>query len=421
MLFVILTILACVSYGEIFFNTDDNSTIQNYDSEPPYNIYKWVQQLQLQTCVFVGIGLKYYALFVENVNNKQNNTIKSTNYFLGICHYSTLETWNLCSNSLAKTRRQKCTFKLKPGVYHSRVHRRFCDFKVMMKNKDCSCMSSILQENLYKVRGFPMCYIPPLPYSICKYNVCGLSKCSSLTVENSVYSIRCDVACMTGNPFCEGPMHRSSAPPKINSHWSKWSHQEIAVADGSESQPSRTSSEASTSKKLRSVATCINNYRNSKGLDCLGPGTGCCPPNSSNCVCETNELQGGLVLKRSYELQIKRRKNPSFKIQRPFKRNTEEYRRLLRDTNNDKDDDEEEDEDLDEDIVLEEDTTETTPSTTEYLEKEELDEKVSNDLKDRITLIRKNNNSTKSEGTKFKCVSEKFVSWLLFILVFAFL
>ncbi|XP_028144002.1 uncharacterized protein LOC114337688 [Diabrotica virgifera virgifera] len=421
MLFVILTLLVYVSYGEIFFNTDDNSTIQNYDNEQPYNIYKWVQQLQLQTCAFVGIGLKYYALFVENIEYKQNNTIKSTNYFLGICHYSTLETWNLCSNSLAKKRRNKCTFKLKPGVYQSRVHRRFCDFKVMVKNKDCSCVSSILQENLFKVRGFPMCYIPSLPYSICKYNVCGLSKCSSLTVENSVHSVRCDVACMTGNPFCEGPMHRSSAPPKMNSHWSKWSHQEIAVADGSESQPSRTSSEASSSKKFSSVATCINKYRNLKGLDCLGPGTGCCPPNSSNCICETVEKQGGLVLKRSYELQKTGRINTPLKIKQHQKRSSRKYIRSLRDTNNNMDDDEEEEDDLDEDIVLEEDTTETTPSTTEYLEKEELDEQVSNDLEDRIIQLRQNITSSKSHSSKFKCISEKILRWLLFILVVVFL
>lgn len=72
---------------------------------------------------------------------------------MGICQQDVLEEWKFCSPNLARRRKFKCRFKLREDRFQPRVHRRFCDFKVMMDNKDCRCAPSIFGEKLFKVKG----------------------------------------------------------------------------------------------------------------------------------------------------------------------------------------------------------------------------------------------------------------------------
>ncbi|XP_057656714.1 uncharacterized protein LOC130894499 [Diorhabda carinulata] len=389
----ILTIWLCMSNADVFYNLREDNRSFGYEAEPLYNIHTWIKELHLQTCVLVAIGLKYFALFVENTN-ESNYTLKSTKIFLGICHQTILEQWDFCSKDLAIKRKRKCSFKLKDGVYEGRVHRRFCDFNIMVQNKDCSCTSFILEKESFKVIGFPTCYFSPLPHSLCKYNVCGLSKCRTFTIEN-LQSVECDPDCIEGGQFCEGPSFRSSSPPKIHSQWSKWSHLKTDVADNSESRPNESLDTPYRSKKHRLVATCINKYKNKPDLDCLGPGTGCCAPHFVNCTCRTYGENQSLKVEKIYYETIDRRSSSNIYEKRRSDR-------FLRDTEDDSDDDDD-NEDLNEDIVLEEDTTENVV-TTEILEKEELDEEIENDLKEELKAISKNNTETYTDKS-FKSIT----------------
>ncbi|KAL1498226.1 hypothetical protein ABEB36_009059 [Hypothenemus hampei] len=163
-----------------------NSTLKDQ-----YNVRPFVKTLNLEICSFIGIGLKYYAIFVEIQDYER--------YFLGICHSNTLEMWRLCSPELANSNRRKCRFKVNHNRhYHPRIHRRFCDFKYMPRNEDCQCVSSMFEEDLRKVVGMPTCYVPPLPQSLCRYNICGLNRCESMEI-NGILNLKCD--CI--QPFCE--------------------------------------------------------------------------------------------------------------------------------------------------------------------------------------------------------------------------
>ncbi|CAH1109422.1 unnamed protein product [Psylliodes chrysocephalus] len=428
-----LTIFLCLSVAELNFNVKDFTYDQtNYTLEPPYNVHNWIQNLQLQTCAFVAIGLKYFAIFVENITESRETTLKSSKYFVGICHQSTLENWDFCSPSLSKKRKYKCRFKLKAGVYHPKVHRRFCDIRVMVNNKDCVCESTLGGEPMFKVRGFPTCYIPPLPYTLCKYNVCGLSSCEGLK-ESELYTVRCDPDCTFGNPFCEGPLYRTSKPPEIKSAWSKWSR-ELENTTGGESPESTMETKG---KNRRSVATCINKYTGKPDLDCLGPGTGCCPGNV-DCTCDTFEENGVLKLERSIysedesNILIKRHSLKGLfpkKIYRfPFRRkkSIRQNYRFLRDTDYDieDDDDEEENNDLGEDIVLEEDNEppvplETTTTSCQACEKGEIDAEVKHGMAEERSKMEKNNTLSSISRNDGKVVDISII--LILVVVFLFI
>lgn len=74
-------------------------------------------------------------------------------FFLGMCHINTLKHWNFCTKELLYQNEAKCTFKYDKKRLQKRVHRRFCDFNIMINNKDCKCKPTIFGEMFYKVIG----------------------------------------------------------------------------------------------------------------------------------------------------------------------------------------------------------------------------------------------------------------------------
>ncbi|VEN48515.1 unnamed protein product, partial [Callosobruchus maculatus] len=219
---VILTVLVCLTKADVNLDNEESTPNQNYENENLYNVYEYVNNLHLQRCTLVAIGLKYFSIFVENAVLDKSNRIRSSKFFLGMCHQATLEKWKFCSPQLEKKRPHKCKFHLKTGKYQGRVHRRYCDFGIMNRNPDCQCVTTIFGETMYKVIGFPSCYIPPLPDTLCRYNPCGLERCQPTIVENAVFSVECDPKCKGGNPFCEHPMDKSAALPRVSSNWTNW-------------------------------------------------------------------------------------------------------------------------------------------------------------------------------------------------------
>ncbi|XP_060524512.1 uncharacterized protein LOC132700931 [Cylas formicarius] len=254
-----------------------------------YNVYKYVTNLNLQICVFVGIGLNYFAIFVEDR--------KVQNYFLGICHQDTLAEWQLCTNELTKVRKRKCVFELGQNRYHARVHRRFCDFNILVKNKDCQCIPTLFEEDMEKVVGLPTCYIPPLPDSLCKYNVCGLSPCGVTTIEGAVHSVHCNCK----GPFCESSNETgTSAVPAITSSWTPWQQEVLERGDGELLGAGVKNYDGEIIQK----AFCVDPFMKTGVFDCLGPGSKCCANvyNEENCSCRTFIENDELILRR-YLLQ----------------------------------------------------------------------------------------------------------------------
>ncbi|KAG5898872.1 hypothetical protein JTB14_003266 [Gonioctena quinquepunctata] len=353
---------------------ENTSILPNFENETTYNIHEWVKELQLETCALIAIGLKYFAIFVEDFG-KSN----STKYFLGVCHQTILEDWIFCSESLSKKRKHKCRFNLGIGRYHARVHRRFCDIKIMLRNRDCLCDRTIFGDGMYKVEGFPTCYIPPLPSSLCKYNVCGVSGCTAESVENRVHTVECDPECRGRNPFCEETMDRSARKPAVKSLWSKWRVIEQGNSGNSIAEE-------------RSVASCLNTHTGKGDLDCLGPGYACCPTNSENCSCWTYEESGVLKVERIIHQNVEGQKES-----KNHKRGDYRYQR---DSDDDIEDDENED-DIDEDIVLIETSEEeiSLPTTFET-EKEELFDEFQKDTEIEIQLISKNITANNTESSE---------------------
>lgn len=188
-LLTLLNYVSTVTFEDLQLDKSEGS--ENHQ----YNVRNFVQKLNLEICVFIGIGLRYYAIFVEIEADCQDYE----RYFLGICHSSTLEMWRLCSPELADRNRRKCRFKPNHSRhYHPRIHRRFCDFKYMSRNADCQCIPTIFANDLKKVTGMPTCYIPPLPASLCRYNICGLHRCN-VSKQRDLVNVQCDCQ----RPFCE--------------------------------------------------------------------------------------------------------------------------------------------------------------------------------------------------------------------------
>lgn len=51
----LLQIVKCLNSNEILLNRDDSI----------YDIFQWVSKLNLQTCTFIEIGLKYFAVGIN--------------------------------------------------------------------------------------------------------------------------------------------------------------------------------------------------------------------------------------------------------------------------------------------------------------------------------------------------------------------
>lgn len=202
-----LTLLQCSNTNIL---EDPYFVSYNTTTDRQYDVNSLVQNLNVEICVFIGVGLKYYAIFVEIADPQNGSGFQ--HYFLGICHASTLAMWKLCSAELAAQNRRKCRFQPNHSRhYHPRIHRRFCDFKYMQRNENCQCIPTMFASDLKKVIGMPTCYIPPLPASLCQYSVCGMSKCAT-TQDQNMFNVKCECP----RPFCESqPQLGTSVRPLL--------------------------------------------------------------------------------------------------------------------------------------------------------------------------------------------------------------
>ncbi|KAJ8985090.1 hypothetical protein NQ317_019775, partial [Molorchus minor] len=250
MFLLILTLTLCLTNAFVYTNIENTSSPSSSDIEPIYNINDWVEKLQLERCALVAIGLRYFAVFVEDeILGDGEKVVEHRKYFLGICQQSTLEEWTFFARRLWPRRgKNKCRFKLSSAKYEARVHRRFCDISLMINNKDCQCDSTILGDEMVKVKGFPTCYMSPLSTNLCKYNVCGMYKCKATTIEDTVYSVECSTKCKGKDSFCEYPLDGTSMFPVSRSFWSKW-------------QKDTSTESMGATGRTHYIASCINSIR----------------------------------------------------------------------------------------------------------------------------------------------------------------
>lgn len=179
----------------------EDKTSENYD------ISIWIKKLNLQRCVFVEIGEEYCALFLEHYNCTTSPPGPPDNYFLGICRCKMMMSWQLCAPSLTRMRREDCTFGPDSACNKvnttARVHRRLCDLTGIAEwGKPCNCSNIFAHKKLIGVVGFPTCFIPRLPESICSpRNVCGTSKCTASTTKTgNIHKATCSPHCRGKQP-----------------------------------------------------------------------------------------------------------------------------------------------------------------------------------------------------------------------------
>jgi hypothetical protein len=176
----------------------DSSVLPHYLESSEYKIGFWTKELNLQRCAIVFMGDGFCSLFLENEEPGKTNE-----YFLGVCECDVLRNWTFCSPELTANRYEDCSFKNKERDHPSRVHRRLCDLtKIPELNRNsCDCSKKMAGKQLMAVDGFPTCYAPLLPHSICKpYNVCGTSKCKTEVIHAGIYKVRCSEKCMGKQP-----------------------------------------------------------------------------------------------------------------------------------------------------------------------------------------------------------------------------
>ncbi|KAG7209295.1 hypothetical protein KM043_015408 [Ampulex compressa] len=255
------------------------------EEEPNYDISFWVQQLHLQQCAFVEIGENLCALFVElrstPSSSKLMESIDVGEFFLGLCSCILLHSWVLCSVEVRSKRRFECSFTEGTAYANTsaRVHRRLCDVTLLSTNApSCNCSIRLAGQRLYETKGFPTCFLSPLPESLCSpRGVCGISQCSATTIRG-IHSPQCSSMCYQSQPFCEEIGPWTSIPPAINSVWSSWS-------------PPRCNS--TCGKGLIAVtAFCYDQVTRKPATDCLGPGSFCCPDGFEKCSCEVTSVDG---------------------------------------------------------------------------------------------------------------------------------
>ncbi|XP_065156712.1 uncharacterized protein [Atheta coriaria] len=291
---MLLTFFIILAFcGRFAIGAEIKKHVQNsvypYDLDPPsYNIESWVKQLHLQQCALVEVGDKYYAIFVESRPRRYDQEKGIKEYFLGLCDDDTLNKWSFCAASLQRKRADDCNFYTK-NMYNTRVHRRLCDLTLLALNApQCDCSNDLSDSKLYKVQGFPTCFKPPLPSSLCgDNNVCGLAGCSPRTINKRVHSMKCDRKCNENQPFCEPCDKKSSLPRQIRSFWTDWSN------------PYCTDSSCISQFD---EAICINRETGRGDIDCLGPGTSCCTPELQNCKCHVYEEGGATKVFRTFSI-----------------------------------------------------------------------------------------------------------------------
>ncbi|XP_076387542.1 uncharacterized protein LOC100883287 isoform X2 [Megachile rotundata] len=242
---------------------------KDYDESPNYDITRWTRQLHLQQCAFVEIGEGFCALFVELRSIPSESKVLDNSgvreFFLGICPCLTLHNWDLCSPELTDQRKAHCTFNEATPYSNTsaRVHRRLCDVTLLIENA---------------VNCFPTCFLNPLPESLCSpRNVCGIAQCSATTIKG-IHTPQCTSNCHQRQPFCEEIGPWTSIPPEINSLWSRWSSPKCNNTCGK--------------GFMVAIASCQDQVTGKPMIDCIGPGSFCCPDNIGKCYCEVNIVDG---------------------------------------------------------------------------------------------------------------------------------
>ncbi|XP_046590412.1 uncharacterized protein LOC107219883 isoform X1 [Neodiprion lecontei] len=301
MIFVILFYVKTIGLNDID-KSDDNdpgwglflSVSQGNDEYPSYNIGHLTQQLHLQQCVFVEIGEEFCALFVELRNIPRKSKIADSSevgeFFLGLCKCATVRSWILCSDQLMRRRKSDCIFTeaIPSANTSARVHRRLCDVTLLTEYaKPCNCSIPMANQQLYPTEGFPTCFRTPLSESLCSpRGVCGVAECCATTIKG-IHSPQCDPECHEKQPFCEefGPW--TSIPPEITSAWSHWS---TPICENSDGRIFATA-----------TAICRNQLTGKSAIDCIGPGSFCCPADTKRCTCIVRNEDGILKATRVIE------------------------------------------------------------------------------------------------------------------------
>ncbi|GJQ77135.1 hypothetical protein Trydic_g23702 [Trypoxylus dichotomus] len=256
--------------------------------EETYNLNGWINSLHLQQCVFVAIGENFFAIFLEKIPRPFDEDQEIKDYFVGICDAESLKKWKLCPVPVELKRPEDCVFE-KDLQQSARVHRRLCDLSELTNFASrCNCDALFRGEKLVNVVGFPTCFRSHIENFLCGYNnVCGLNSCKMTMVANRIYAVKCDENCFGHKPFCESPEWKTSKPREISSFWSDWSESECTNVE---------------CMSMTSEAKCINKETAMGDVDCLGPGTSCCPKGLDNCRCHVFIEDGMSKLIRMYSV-----------------------------------------------------------------------------------------------------------------------
>nr|CAH7763550.1 unnamed protein product [Callosobruchus chinensis] len=62
MFLVTLTVLVCLTKADVNLDNEDSTPSQNYENENLYDVYEYVNNLHLQRCALVAVGLKYFSV-----------------------------------------------------------------------------------------------------------------------------------------------------------------------------------------------------------------------------------------------------------------------------------------------------------------------------------------------------------------------
>ncbi|XP_026666760.1 uncharacterized protein LOC108632963 [Ceratina calcarata] len=280
---------------------------KDLDESPNYDITRWVQQLHLQQCAFVEIGERFCALFVELRSIPSETKVLDSSgvgeFFLGICPCLTLHSWDLCSPELTRLRKADCTFKEATPYSNTsaRVHRRLCDVTLLIENAPrCNCSIPLAGQGLYKMKGFPTCFLNPLPESLCSpRGVCGIAQCTATTLKG-IHTPQCASNCHQRQPFCEELGPSTSMPADMNSLWSRWSSPKCNTSCGkgflvalASCQDQKKVSYRLHRARIVLVRQCsfeevpLNSLTVMKHVNFSS-----CPDNFGKCYCEVNTVDG---------------------------------------------------------------------------------------------------------------------------------
>ncbi|KAK9304945.1 hypothetical protein QLX08_003877 [Tetragonisca angustula] len=249
------------------FNVNNNNPIllvsRDLNESPSYDITRWL---------FVELrSIPSESKLVDNSGVAE--------FFLGICPCLILHTWNSCSPELTRLRKTDCSFNeaTPRSDTSARVHGRLCDITWLVENaSSCNCSNLLAGQGLYETKGFPTCSLNPLPENLCSpRGVCGIAQCTAI---RRIHTLQCVSNCHQRQPFCEEIGPSISIPAEINSLRARWSFPKCNNTCG------RGFVIATTS--------CQDQVTGKPAIDCIGPGSFCCPGSFGKCYCEVNIVSG---------------------------------------------------------------------------------------------------------------------------------